>query len=1087
MADGNQIKSSDLYLDDHAFDEALKGLEAMRDKYVKMLDSIVGEAQKLIDKLDKLNTTTNEGREQSSRAANDAEKLKRAQNEYNKALDETNTEIRRLKDERRKAIKIQTLETKAANAAEGSYDKLSATYALTKIRLNAMSKAEREATVSGKKLEKQARDMYEEMNRLQKATGKHQLQVGNYPKIIPSVTKLFAGLVGTFGLIEGIRLGRDIFNDLGRLRREAKGIEFAFNQISNGQEILERARQSTKGLLSDLDIKKSANEFKNFNIDVSALPELLEFVSVRAVQTGKDFKGLRDSLVEGLSKESKLRIDNLGISTQQLNDELKKTPNFVQAVANIAKREVAKAEGVLDSAANAQEQFNANLENFKVLASRGFVERLSNGIYKLGSSILRAITPAKSMTEQFEEQAGRVIDLENNLEPLIKEYDNLKGQTKLNAKEQDRLKELIKEISDIVPGAITQFDEYGNALDISSDKAKDFIESQKALLKFRNREAIKEETKALDGYRRKIADLNAELSKRDKDGDIVKTVLKGAKIARTEQVKLSNEVIAAKQAELAKLKILEQGALKSIDELSGEFLEKYKERERKKTEAALEELREQAKTLGIHVTDQTAIELKALIARRRNQIDNADKIKKEREKQFRDQLAKDRETAGLIEDERERELALFEIDLREKRRQWQEYGLDVIMLDKYEKTERQKINDKFRKREEDETKKQAEKEKAERREVFSDSMETINQYAALRESEIDLLEATEEQKSRLRLKAEADRLKKVLALNKKISGELSALQIQEIKNQIKKIDAELSKAATGQKDIYEMLGLKLNDEQKQAISDSLNFALENLNAFLEARVQAAEIAVQKANEEASAAQARYDAEIEARNNGYANQVLTAQRELELARKKEQQALKDKEKAQKAQERIDQLSQVSGLITASVEIWKALAGIKVIGPILAAAAVATMFGSYAAAKIKARTLAKEKLGEGGFEILHGGSHASGNDIPIGVTKSGKERTAEGGEALAVIKKSSVQKYGAHLPGIVNSLNRGNFEKIYGDAFMGFGDMAVPGSDPADLSGLEDDVRAIRESNDRREYIDGYGRLVVKYKNLTTIYV
>ena len=80
------------------------------------------------------------------------------------------------------------------------------------------------------------------------------------------------------------------------------------------------------------------------------------------------------SLVEGLSKESKLRIDNLGISQLELNKELKRTPNFVQAVANIARKELTTAGAILDAASNANQRWNVALENFNLRLRKGIIQ-----------------------------------------------------------------------------------------------------------------------------------------------------------------------------------------------------------------------------------------------------------------------------------------------------------------------------------------------------------------------------------------------------------------------------------------------------------------------------------------------------------------------------------------------------------------------------------------------------------------------------------------------------------------------------------------------------------------------------------------
>lgn len=145
----------------------------------------------------------------------------------------------------------------------------------------------------------------------------------------------------------------------------------------------------------------------------------------------------------------------------------------------------------------------------------------------------------------------------------------------------------------------------------------------------------------------------------------------------------------------------------------------------------------------------------------------------------------------------------------------------------------------------------------------------------------------------------------------------------------------------------------------------------------------------------------------------------------------------------------------------------------------------MFGSFAFAKVKASQSAKQQYGDGGLEILNGGSHASGNDIPIGTTKDGKRRTAEGGEALAIINKSKTRKYRNMLPGIIKSLNKGEFEKKFGNSY-GTDGMNVMVSGGSDMKTLEKDVGQIRKQGERRYYTDGKGRVVEVYKNLKRVY-
>lgn len=230
----------------------------------------------------------------------------------------------------------------------------------------------KQTTKEFQRLEKQIR-------KIDQANGKFQANVGNYPKLFGSARSALVGFIGAFGLFQGVSFFADFTRDSFRLAQEAKGIEFAFERIgSNATKAFDDVRKSTRGLISDLDIKRSIVEFDNFNLSLEESGTLFEFLALRSTQTGRSIDTLRDSLVEGLSKESKLRIDNLGISMTELNAELEKAPSFIEAVSNIAKREVAEAGNVLDEAANSQDKWNANLENTS-LAFGNLITQITSG------------------------------------------------------------------------------------------------------------------------------------------------------------------------------------------------------------------------------------------------------------------------------------------------------------------------------------------------------------------------------------------------------------------------------------------------------------------------------------------------------------------------------------------------------------------------------------------------------------------------------------------------------------------------------------------------------------------------------------
>lgn len=364
----------------------------------------------------------------------------------------------------------------------------------------------------------------------------------------------------------------------------------------------------------------------------------------------------------------------------------------------------------------------------------------------------------------------------------------------------------------------------------------------------------------------------------------------------------------------------------------------------------------------------------------------------------------------------------------------------------------------------------------------------------LAQSEFDLLRNSEGRKTRFRLEAEKARLNKILELNKLAGNKMSTTEIETIKNTVAKIDQEISesKGEEGSKDIYGLLGINLDDKAKAAISESTSFALGQIQSVLDGRVAAAEKAVEVADKEVDSAKSKLDAEIEARNNGYANNVIVAQKELDQAKKNQEKANKDKAKAVKQQQMLDTITQSSSLLTASANIWSSLSTIPIIGPALAIAAITTMWGSFALAKIKAKQATQssaptESYGDGTVELLQGGSHQSGNDVDLGTKANGTRRRAEGGEYFSVINKRSSRKFRSLIPNVIKSLNDGSFKDKYMNAFSGDGlSINLQSGNSPDMTELNSNVREIRDQNKRRYYTDGSGRTIETYKNLKRIH-
>lgn len=282
--------------------------------------------------------------------------------------------------------------------------------------------------------------------------------------------------------------------------------------------------------------------------------------------------------------------------------------------------------------------------------------------------------------------------------------------------------------------------------------------------------------------------------------------------------------------------------------------------------------------------------------------------------------------------------------------------------------------------------------------------------------------------------------------------------------------------------IYDMLGLDVNEEGRQELKSSFDFAKDQLTNFFNLRKQLADQRVSESNQAVTAAQNELQAQIQLAELGYANRVEIAQKELATARENQRKALAEQKKAEKAQLLADTVQQTSSLITASAKVLKTV-------PFpLNLAAVGVMLGSFAAAKIKAFQLTKKEFAEGGLEFIGGGSHASGKDTPLGFNVAGQPAYAERGESHMVLKPGPTKKYRSVLPELFKSLNSGTFEKVFAYQSQAAGTMpVVVNSQGPSMGRTESELARIRKQGEVSRYVDGRGRTVEVRGNHKTVYL
>lgn len=1214
MADNNNpIKYSDLISPDNSITDLIKQLDELSDTYTNALKNIKAEAIQLADILKKVSGATEDGRKTTKKAADDAERLARAQRDLAFAESENAKKLAELKLAQQEANQINKLIVKINQSAEGSYNRLSAQYSLNKIYLNNMTKAERENTEEGRKLVAQTKEIYEEMKRLQEATGKFQLNVGNYTEASDAIIAYGDKLKETLGLNSAF--GESLLA-LGRGGAESKAV---FTAIGDGAKALgktllgllsnpvflaiagiaaagaafkwwydynaglveaTRLTQQFTGKSGD-DLKAFRNEVQavadSFNADfretliaTNALSKQFGISANEALQLVKDgFLAGGDANGEFLDtlKEYPAYFKEAGISADQFVAIVTQTNKMgifsdkgVDAIkeANSRLREMTTATAAaLDGIGISSEQVQKDLQTgtkttFDVIQDvSAKLAELPDNAATVGAAIadifggpgedagLQYLRTLKDISTNMDEVKGKAgvlaqlqeeqlqsqIELQNALSELFDatggNFETLTTQAKVFVNQG--LTAIIKGVIDIinyfielynesvliraiwngiVAGFKTTFDTLGNLFGFFIDIVKatgtalkgaftlDFDEVKKGLadyaaaygnlVKAQVKDITENFQEGLDGMQKKIKPLTIPVSVGDTptpqtDNKPVTT----QNPTVTPRGKSDAEKAAeqqAKQIEAAYKKNLEATRKLQDAQLQLETDEWAKRRQQTQYQYSrqIEDLQHQLQTeKDLNETGRQAINA-TITALEQQQTEALLKIEQDRQLQ---ELALQKESIELrlqaVKEGSEQERQL-RMQLLENERQ------TALLQNQQKPTGQQQdaaaINASFDAKGAGITD-----------EYLQAQLQIFDQQQALAQSEFDLLRNSEARKTQFRLQAEKERLQKVLELNQQAANKLSDVEVQTIQNTIKKIDQEIeqSKGEERGTDIYGLFGLNLDDDQKEAINTSMQFALDALNTFTAARVAAADAAVEQADKEVSAAQSALDAELEARANGYANNVVQAQKELDLAKKNQEKALKEQQKAQKQQAAIQTLQQIGNMVTATALIWSQL------GFPFAIPAIAVMWASFAASKIKAAQLAKqtgetggtETYGDGTVELLEGGSHQSGNDIDLGTKPDGTRRRAEGGEFFAVINKRSSRRFRKIIPDVINSLNNGTFAHKYLKSYSD-GDgltLNVTGQSP-DLRNLSDDVREIKEQNRRRVYVDGDGNTIESYKNL-----
>ena len=1009
--DNNKIHYSDLVSPD-----VQQGFESWIDQ-IKQLQTqsevSIGEIKKKMEELRKQMTAPSGGsnipKPNTQPVVDEIDKLREVYKNLKVDVKLYDDAIKALNNSERERKRVLQANVEIGRSREDSYDRLSAQYTALKTLVNNMTTAEREQTDAGKKLVENLKDIYERMNAMQQATGKFQLQVGQYSKAV-----------------SGLNIATtQVLRELPALAVSPTTFAIAIsNNIPILQDYIIKVRESRTALMEQIAAAEAAGEaekaaalkaeaakYKNLSVTKLLVKSIFSWQSALVLVLT-----VIPIVLRNLAKKRKEQAE--------YNDVLKETIDLQKELSKAdlkASQEGAKAATKAKTLYNISQDLNRSYEERIASATelkRLYPEYLSNvdaeaiaagkaaGAYdKLTEALIRRAKAQVYLNKISETEEKKMIAItakEKALEEAEKKnYDTYIVQSSAGAtvarrtEEQARLaKETeINKITSEYDAKITEYDNYMKELEsrisgfgLSSDSTGSGAGGKDTKIGDYFFDLMNEYVNAMDdGLGKALAKLTLSYRQSEKNYEDARNELlekqKTANAKEREEIDkqltyINNAIVASRAAYMKERKKL---LLTEVPEVNEEFV------------------------------DEEFVALKTQL---------------EQEKALRDSAI----------------YATYEAQAKS--------GKDLELLKK-------------------------------------------NTNDALLQSEIqywkDYLQVLKDSGN-----LTIEEYNKVIAKLMSLQGKTETTATKEQKRKKRRNYGGIFEYFAAQSDEY---GEKDANENRKVQDKYIDYfknidkamlqSLGYMKDWMETRVKMAEIAVESAKKEQDAAKTLLEYELEARANGFANNVSYARKEYEEKRKLTKKAAQDAQELARIQRAIDTAQQIQSLITATANIWSAEGKKGAAGIPLALAAIGAMWISFGAAKIRAEQLANaqtEQYGEGMSEYLnYGGSHASGHDIDFGRKPDGTRRRVERGEMIGVINKRNVNKYGVErVSDIISSLNHGTFEQSYGNAFGG--NITIPQG--ADLHKLEKGVSDLVEQGGQKVINIG-GKTIMYYKNTKKI--
>lgn len=206
---------------------------------------------------------------------------------------------------------------------------------------------------------------------------------------------------------------------------------------------------------------------------------------------------------------------------------------------------------------------------------------LITGLALLAPAFISAGVAASTLEESTMEQVNAQRQQIDELDNLIARFDQLKGKPEKTAEDMAELRDVQNQLAQINPELVSSYDDLGNALIDTSDKAKELSESMKEHLRLQAQAAYYDALENIDKALEKQAELQDELAEKQEhiranEEGILHLKQEIANIEKDSTIQNKEQLIELLQQEIKGLEVVNS-------ELANESL-KHSEKLQKQTE-----------------------------------------------------------------------------------------------------------------------------------------------------------------------------------------------------------------------------------------------------------------------------------------------------------------------------------------------------------------------------------------------------------------------------------------------------------------------------------------------------------------------